>query len=149
MKNTTKKIETNNDKESIYAKALIISFNAHSGQIRRITREQFIIHPIKVSEIINQNFNYLPKKELETLKCASILHDVLEDTWITKELLKEKFGEKITKIVEELTKNEKLEKHERHKEYLERLKKSSDQAKIIKMADIYKGGVSHHVFGVA
>lgn len=70
---------------------------AHSGQFRK-SGEPYIIHPVAVSIVLAEQ--KLPKK---VLICA-LLHDVIEDTDVTYEDIKEKFGEDVADVVEGVTK---------------------------------------------
>ena len=66
-------------------KAYQVAYKAHEGQLRK-SGEPYIIHPVCVAIIL---------AELELDKesiIAGILHDVVEDTVLTVEELKERFG---------------------------------------------------------
>jgi len=56
---------------------------AHGEQTRRYTPERYIAHPIRVMETCRQFTSDI------TILSAALLHDVLEDTSVTKEELKE------------------------------------------------------------
>jgi len=78
-------------------KAYDLANNAHNGQERK-SGEPYIIHPLEVAYTITT-------LELDDAAiCASLLHDVVEDTDITKEQLTEMFGEEIVTLVEGVTK---------------------------------------------
>ncbi len=120
---------------SLYAKAVILAYERHKGQERKVNGEQYINHPLRVSELIIQNFP--DHKRLLDIRIVALLHDLLEDTNTTKKELEEKFGEKIAELVVNLTEDKKiLDKDERHKEHLKKLKIASDDAKIVKLCDI-------------
>ena len=121
------------DKKLIEAQVLVLQ--AHSGQYRRNTRDPFVKHLFRVSEIINVYFNDHPKRDL--LRTCALLHDCVEDTWITHEYVKEHFGEEIHKIVYELSKEELASKALSNDKYIEKLAKASDYAKLIKLVDAY------------
>ena len=62
----------------------------HGDQLRK-SGEPFIIHPVNVAYI-------LATIELDdTTICAALLHDVVEDTKITKEDMEKEFGKEITR----------------------------------------------------
>jgi guanosine-3',5'-bis(diphosphate) 3'-pyrophosphohydrolase len=81
----------------IISAAYLLAENAHQGQTRS-TGEPYIIHPIAVARILaNIRMDY------QTI-AAALLHDVLEDTSISKADLQLRFGEKITELVDGVTK---------------------------------------------
>jgi (p)ppGpp synthase/HD superfamily hydrolase len=70
---------------------------------------------------------------------AALLHDVLEDTYVTSEMIAEEFGWKIHKLVVELTDVSKPEDGNRAKRKAidaERLSQASRDAQIVKLADL-------------
>ncbi len=74
---------------------------AHEGQ-KRSSGEDYIIHPCAVVEIL-ADFGFDSSTVI-----AAFLHDVLEDTQVTYDELKENFGEEICELVEGVTKLDKL-----------------------------------------
>ena len=64
-----------------YEKALAIATSMHKGQKRKKTDEDYITHPIAVAD------HFLT----EDFKVVAILHDTIEDTNLTLEMLKD-FG---------------------------------------------------------
>lgn len=91
------------DKEKeLILKAFEFAKNAHQGQ-KRASGEDYINHPLEVAKILNE-FN-LDSKTI----AAALLHDVIEDTNITKEQLENKFGKEISFLVDGVTKLNNLE----------------------------------------
>ena len=89
---------------------------AHAGQKRK-SGEDFIEHPIAVSQV-------LAELGLDTTTLeASLLHDVVEDTDVTLEELREGFGDEIAGIVDGLTKLETIEFRSREQEQAENVRK--------------------------
>jgi (p)ppGpp synthase/HD superfamily hydrolase len=121
--------------EGLIPDAIIFSFNAHAGQYRLDRPQQFIIHPIRMSEFLLRNFSH--RKDLDLLRVAAILHDTVEDTWATEEKIREEFGEEIAAVVAELTLPEEEDKQKRLELHLKKLESMSDGAKIVKLADIF------------
>ncbi len=69
------------------------------------------------------------------IKCA-MLHDTIEDTEASYELIKDKFGELVAEGVSALTKNEQLaSKREMMQDSLSRIKKQPKEVWAVKMAD--------------
>jgi guanosine-3',5'-bis(diphosphate) 3'-pyrophosphohydrolase len=81
--------------------AYIVAREAHDGQMRS-SGEPYITHPVAVA--LN-----LAKMHLdhETLM-AALLHDVIEDTPVTKDQLAELFGHSVAELVEGVSKLDKL-----------------------------------------
>jgi GTP pyrophosphokinase len=67
--------------------------------MRRKSGEPYIIHPISVAKIVNQEIG-LGAKSIT----AALLHDVVEDTDYTLEDVERDFGPKITSMIDGLTK---------------------------------------------
>ncbi len=79
-------------------KAYDLIIKAHKFQ-RRKSGEPYVYHPIEVARICFQEIGLGP-----TAVICALLHDVVEDTEVTQEEIKEMFGEKISLIVDGLTK---------------------------------------------
>lgn len=74
---------------------------AHFDQKRK-SGEPYIIHPIEVATIIAE-------WDLDCVTiCSSLLHDVVEDTSVTKEDIAQIFGSEIAELVDSVTKLEKI-----------------------------------------
>ena len=118
-----------------YEEAFLLAMQAHAGQFRKQSKKPYFIHPVRVSEYLNKKFyNY---KEIEKLRITALLHDTLEDTWVTPSVIEEKFGLEIKQLVVQLSKDKSKPKEHAEKEYREKLSKAKDEAKVIKLADIY------------
>ena len=85
----------------IIDKAYEFAANAHREQ-RRASGEPYILHPLNVALILSNM-----GMDRDTI-AAAILHDVIEDTNVSREQLKEHFGEDIALLVEGVTKLSKL-----------------------------------------
>ena len=75
---------------------------AHQGVVRK-TGEPYISHPVSVACILADMHMDLP-----TIM-AALLHDVVEDTDISTEDIKEKFGQQVAELVDGVTKLDKIE----------------------------------------
>ena len=87
-----------NDDRFNVQKAFELAKEAHKDQ-RRKSGEPYITHPISVAIICAEEIELGP-----TAVIAALLHDVVEDTPITLEEIREEFGDKIAVIVDGLTK---------------------------------------------
>jgi GTP pyrophosphokinase len=79
-------------------KAFKIANDAH-WNMRRKSGEPYIIHPISVAKIVNQEIGLGAKSIV-----AALLHDVVEDTEYTLENIEKEFGPKIASLIDGLTK---------------------------------------------
>ncbi len=87
---------------SILDKAFEVASKAHEGQ-KRASGEPYIIHPLEVALILAQM-----RMDPETVS-AGLLHDVIEDSNVTREDIEREFGEEIAFLVESVTKLSKIE----------------------------------------
>ena len=81
--------------------AYFFAQKAHEGQ-RRQSKKPYITHPIAVASILCDL-----EQEAETI-IGGLLHDTIEDTDVTSKKIKDKFGEKISVLVDGVTKLNKL-----------------------------------------
>jgi GTP pyrophosphokinase len=82
------------------------AFASHRDQLR-LSGEPYIIHPLEVAII-------LANLKLDTTTiAAALLHDVVEDTPVSLEIIREKFGEEIALLVDGVTKISSLKKRSR------------------------------------
>ncbi|MCQ2207259.1 MAG: RelA/SpoT family protein [Paludibacteraceae bacterium] len=82
----------------IINKAFRYAKHAHAG-VRRRSGEPYIMHPIAVAQIVAEELGLG-----STSICSALLHDVVEDTDTSVEDIKNLFGDKISIIVDGLTK---------------------------------------------
>jgi guanosine-3',5'-bis(diphosphate) 3'-pyrophosphohydrolase len=128
----------------ILKKVEMFANNAHGAQTRRYTPDPYIVHPIRVMEKCRL---FLP--QLAVLS-AALLHDVLEDTPVTKNQLEDFLDgvmtsdevQKTIRYVVELTdiytKKDypRLNRRKRREMEFDRLSEVSAEAQTIKYADI-------------
>lgn len=77
--------------------AYAVAKAAHEGQ-QRLSGEPYIEHPVEVASILADL-----RLDADTL-AAAILHDTVEDTEVTAEEIRERFGESVEKLVAGVTK---------------------------------------------
>jgi len=117
-------------------KALLFAIEKHKGQVREVTNEDYLTHPLKVSYLVTEHKGR--SKHREDLICAAILHDTLEDTEATFEELVREFGPFIATLVFELTTDEIEKKKVGKLEYQKRkMHGMSSYALFIKLCDMY------------
>ena len=113
--NTLKK-----NRKKVNTKLILKSYNfakeKHKEQ-KRLSGEEYIIHPVNVAAILSQiNLD-------DATICAAILHDIIEDTEVTKEELEREFGKEIALMVDGVTKLGKLQYTTREEEQVENYRK--------------------------
>lgn len=83
----------------LVARARIFAIAAHSaaGQVRKYTGEPYHVHPAEVARIVSQAGG-TPEQI-----AAAWLHDTVEDTAVTIELIRTEFGDKVAELVGWLT----------------------------------------------
>ena len=121
------------DTEKILA-AYEFAENAHRGQTRT-SGEPYISHPVAVAYILLEMC-----MDTDTL-CAALLHDVVEDTGVTLDTLRKKFGEDVALLVDGVTKIGQVPLNTKEEQHAENIRKilmamSKDiRVIIIKLAD--------------
>ena len=96
------------DQVALVEKAYITARDAHEGQSRS-SGEPYITHPVAVATILAEmHLDY------ETI-AAALMHDVIEDTPVTKEQLAEQYGQAVAELVSGVSKLDKLQFRD-HKE---------------------------------
>ena len=105
-----------NDTENLIGKAFDIADKMHAGQLRQ-SGEEYITHPMNVAIILTELHADLPSL------VAAILHDTLEDTSLTPEAVKEKFGLEVLQLVQGVTKLNKLQFKSSKEQQLENTRK--------------------------
>lgn len=97
-------------------RAFSVAQKAHEGQLRQ-SGEPYFIHPCHVANILIDL-----GMDAESV-AAGFLHDVLEDTPVTREELLEQFGPGVTSLVEGVTKLTKLQFKSKEQAEAENLRK--------------------------
>ena len=119
--------------------AIEFATEAHGDQKRKYTGEPYITHPIAVMEIVRE----VP--HTEEMLMAAVLHDTVEDTPVTIEDIKTKFGTKVAELVDGLTDVSRPEHGNRKtRKALDRahLAKQNAEVQTIKLADLIHNTMS-------
>ena len=119
--------------------AIKFATEAHGDQKRKYTGEPYITHPIAVMEIVRE----VP--HTEEMLMAAVLHDTVEDTPVTIEDIKTKFGTKVAELVNGLTDVSRLEDGNRKtRKAMDRahLAKQNAEVQTIKLADLIHNTMS-------
>jgi RelA/SpoT family (p)ppGpp synthetase len=106
--------------EPVQIDKVIITYNyarlAHQGQFRK-TGEAYICHPLSVAISLAEM-----QMDMQGIM-AAILHDVIEDTLVTKEQLVIEFGEQVAELVDGVTKLTKIDGKSRAETQAENVRK--------------------------
>lgn len=81
----------------IIYQAYLVAREAHEGQ-KRLSGEPYIIHPVAAATILAEM-----RMDYQSI-VATLLHDVLEDTQVSKEELQTAFGEEVAELVDGVSK---------------------------------------------
>lgn len=114
---------------SLKEKALEFATKAHEGQIRKLSKEPYIVHPIQVAKTLEQaGFS-------EELICAALLHDTVEDTAVTLDQIQKEFGPQIAEYVSSHTEDKTKSWEERKQHTIECVKTAPLEVKALIVAD--------------
>ena len=112
--------------------ALQFATQAHAGQTRS-GGDAYITHPMRVADHIRQ---YKQSHNLDALISAAYLHDTIEDTDTTQEVLHDLFGGLVASLVKELTSDPEQIKKVGKAAYLShKMAVMSSYALVVKLAD--------------
>lgn len=96
---------------NVIFRAIEFAARAHAGQYRKGTRIPYVVHPLRVAELL------IAHGCSEDVAVAGLLHDTVEDTTVTLRDIQETFGEHAANIVKgasEPDKSDTWEKRKRH-----------------------------------
>ena len=120
--------------EALLNKAYVYAMTAHGKQFRA-SGDPYFAHPLEVAAILTDL-----KLDVPTIVTA-LLHDTIEDTLVTYEDVKEKFGEEIANLVDGVTKLSQLEVFSERTKQAENFRKlmlaitSDIRVLLVKLAD--------------
>jgi hypothetical protein len=112
--------------------AIFFAANQHAEQFRKYDNQPYIVHLTEVMHLVEVN---APDVTEATL-IASVLHDIVEDTHVNIEGVELLFGNEVSSIVAELTCESASNSDQKKQLLLDKIKTASEQAKLIKLADI-------------
>ena len=110
-------LETNLD----LSRGIIFASTAHACQFRKGTTIPYIVHPFETAMILQK------EKCSNDVVIAGLLHDILEDTTLTFDNIKNEFGEKIANMVVTCTEDKTLSWEERKSGKISFLKSTKDE----------------------
>ena len=117
---------------SFLLKAIHFAADKHRDQRRKgVNSTPYINHPIHVAQILSE----VAGMDDPEILAAAILHDTVEDTETTLSELEQRFGDRVARIVGEVTDNKALPKAERKRLQIEHARKISEEGALVKVAD--------------
>uniref|UniRef100_UPI003F883B22 HD domain-containing protein n=1 Tax=Fodinibius sp. SL11 TaxID=3425690 RepID=UPI003F883B22 len=84
--------------ENLVSRAFKLCYISHEG-IERASGEPYYYHPVSVAKIVASEINID-----DVSVVASLLHDTVEDTEVTLDDIKEKFGDTVSHLIDGVTK---------------------------------------------
>ena len=90
---------SNKDNKDLIAEAIRFAIDAHSGMTRKGSEIPYIMHPLEAMAIAAGVTGD------EEVIAAAVLHDVLEDTPATSEILLSRFGARVLSLVQSDSEN--------------------------------------------
>ena len=110
--------------------AIEYAAQAHREHFRKGTSIPYIIHPISVAKIL------IEYDCSEEVVIAGLLHDTVEDTAVTLEAIRARFGETVAGLVEAASEPDKTDTWENRKRHtIEYLKTAPMEALLLSCAD--------------
>ncbi|MCY7346439.1 MAG: bifunctional (p)ppGpp synthetase/guanosine-3',5'-bis(diphosphate) 3'-pyrophosphohydrolase [Pyrinomonadaceae bacterium] len=130
------KVEKNRPESDIdlIRRAYFFSALHHRGQ-KRASGEPYLVHPLEVAAILAD------MRLDETSVSTGLLHDVVEDTLVDLETIREYFGDEVTRLVDGLTKIAHISNLSKEKQQAENVRKmvlamiTDVRVVLIKLAD--------------
>ncbi|HBA62343.1 MAG TPA: phosphohydrolase [Lachnospiraceae bacterium] len=111
-------------------RAIEFATKAHAGQFRKGTKRPYIVHPIEVGDIVSS------MTQDEEIISAAILHDTIEDCeGITEEVLRQEFGERVSRFVAGESEDKSKTWMERKSATIEKIGKAPRELQMIGLAD--------------
>lgn len=109
-------------------RALQLAFAAHEGQ-KRHEGTPYITHPVAVALMLAQRgFG-------DEVIAAALVHDAFEDSGLSEETMRKELGDTVTDTVKALSYDHSVPYREQRERYIESVRKASDAAKVISVAD--------------
>jgi guanosine-3',5'-bis(diphosphate) 3'-pyrophosphohydrolase len=121
-----------NDDLLLILKAAEFAAHKHRDQRRKDERKSpYINHPISLATILVEEGSISDA----TVIAAALLHDTIEDTETDVQEIEGQFGPEVAGIVQEVTDTKWLQKDARKQLQISKASKSSEGARLVKIAD--------------
>jgi len=114
---------------TLIEKADALAAQAHQGQTRKGAPLPYIVHPRAVADMLaHYGFS-------DATVAAALVHDVVEDTTMGRDVLLRELGEEVVSIVDSVTEDKSLPWEERKLRYIAQVRAGSPEAKALSVAD--------------
>jgi len=114
---------------TLIEKAMRLALAAHAGQVRKNDSSPYIVHPVMVSMLLQaEGFP-------EEVVAAALTHDVLEDTTVPPEELRQTIGDEAFSYVVAVSEDQSLLWEERKEQYVKTVVAGPHGAKAVSIAD--------------
>ena len=124
-------VKNNEMDTSFLDKAIVFAVQAHAGSERRGKGFPYIVHPMEAMAIV------ATMSSDQELLAAAALHDVVEDTDVTLDEIRERFGERVARLVD--TESDRLDEgwdwFARKEFSLKRLREATREEKMVALGD--------------
>ena len=102
----------------------------HEGQVQKVNGRPYVEHPVAVAADVGEA-GFEPE-----MIAAALLHDIVEDSEVTVEQLRQRFGDRVAGLVETMTDTAEVQPYERRKAlHRERVVQAGPEAAAIFAAD--------------
>ena len=108
-------------------RALAFAIERHAGQKRKHDLE-YVFHPQEIAGLLLFRYGV----ESEEILCAALLHDVIEESGVSRKELTELFGERVAAMVEALSRD----KTRPYRDYAQKLADAEEGVLLIKGVDM-------------
>ena len=124
-----------NRSQDAYQEAFIFAAEAHKGQLLPGSDLPYLLHISLVCVEVMAALLSEREHDRDLAVSCALLHDILEDTKVSRRELKKRFGSDVAQGVQALTKNSSLPKDRRLTDSLRRIRKCPTGVWIVKLAD--------------
>lgn len=117
-----------------YEDALLIAVRAHAGQVRKMSSDPYVVHPIRVAKRAQRIAREwgMSGEMIETIKMIAVMHDVVEDAPGYFPEIKNTFPQPVVDGVAALTRN----RLDSYKSYIDSFKTKPSEMIVVKLADL-------------
>ncbi len=113
----------------LFHQALEFAANAHENQKRKLSNTPYIVHPVETAFILSEEGAPL------SLVVAALLHDTLEDTDTTPDVIEAHFGKEILRLVQASSEDKEKSWEERKAHTIGFMKTAPEDVKMLCLAD--------------